>query len=45
MNTLTWVIVANAAVWLGIGFYMAFLAVCQRRLANRLAQMEILAHD
>lgn len=26
MDTLTWVIMANAAVWIGIGSYMAFLA-------------------
>ena len=45
MDTLTWVIMANAAVWLGIGGYMAFLATRQRSLAARLAQMEMLNHD
>ena len=45
MDTLTWVIMANAAVWIGIGSYMAFLAARQRSLATRLAQMEMLNHD
>lgn len=44
MDTLTWVIMANAAVWIGIGSYMAFLAARQRSLAARLAQMEMLNH-
>ena len=45
MDTLTWVIMANAAVWIGIGAYMAFMAARQRALAARLAQMEMLNHD
>ena len=45
MDTLTWVIMANAAVWIGIGSYMAFLAARQRSLAARRAQMEMLNHD
>lgn len=45
MDTLTWVIMANAAVWIGIGSYMAFLAARQRSLAARLTQMEMLNHD
>ena len=45
MDTLTWVIMANAAVWIGIGSYMAFLAARQCSLAARLAQMEMLNHD
>lgn len=45
MDTLTWVIMTNAAVWIGIGSYMAFLAARQRSLAARLAQMEMLNHD
>ncbi|MGV7094519.1 CcmD family protein [Desulfovibrio sp. QI0434] len=45
MDTLTWVIMANAAVWIGIGSYMAFLAARQRSLAARLVQMEMLNHD
>ena len=45
MDTLTWVIMTNAAVWIGIGAYMAFMAARQLSLAARLAQMEMLNHD
>ncbi len=45
MDTLTWVIMANAAGWIGRGAYMAFLAARQRSLTARLAQMEMLNHD
>lgn len=45
MDTLTWVVGANAAVWLGLGAYLAFMGVAQRRLAARLAQLELLNHD
>ena len=45
MDTLTWVAAANAAVWIGLGGYLAFLGVTQRRLAARLAQLELLNHD
>ena len=45
MDTQTWIILANAAVWIGLGAYMAFLAARQRTLMARLAQMEMLDHD
>ncbi|MDO5484537.1 MAG: CcmD family protein [Desulfovibrionaceae bacterium] len=45
MDTLTWLVLANAAVWLGIGGYLAFLAIQQHRLAVRLSQWEILRHE
>lgn len=45
MDTLTWVVAANAAVWLGLGAYLAFMGVTQRRLAARLAQLELLNND
>ena len=45
MDTLTWVVAANAAVWLGLGAYLAVMGVAQRRLAARLAQLELLNHD
>lgn len=45
MDTLTWVVVANAAVWLGLGTYLAFIGMAQRRLAVRLAQLELLNND
>lgn len=45
MDTLTWVVAANAAVWLGLGAYLALIGAAQRRLAARLAQLELLNHD
>lgn len=45
MNTLTWVILTNAAVWVGIGAYLALMAARQRSLNARLAQMEMLRHE
>lgn len=45
MDTLTWVILANAAVWAGVGGYLALLGLRQRALAARLAQLEMLGHD
>ena len=45
MDTLTWVVAANAAVWRGLGADLAVMGVAQRRLAARLAQLELLNHD
>ncbi len=45
MDALTWVMLANAAVWLGIGAYVAFLAARQCSLGVRIARMELLHHD
>lgn len=45
MDTLTWIIMTNAAVWVGLGAYLAFLGARQRTLAARLAQWEMLAND
>ena len=45
MDSLTWVILANAVVWLGIGGYVAYLAACQRALASRIRHMEMLNND
>ena len=45
MDTLTWVVATNAAVWLGLGAYLAFIGAAQRRLAARLAQLELLTND
>jgi CcmD family protein len=36
---------ANAAVWLGLGGYLFFMARANARLERRLAQMEALRHD
>lgn len=45
MNTLAWIVMANAAVWIGLGAYLAFLTAQQRALAARLRQWEMLNHD
>lgn len=45
MDTLSWLVLTNAAVWLGIGVYLVFLAIQQRTLAMRLSQWEILRHE
>ncbi|MBQ3059043.1 MAG: CcmD family protein [Desulfovibrio sp.] len=45
MDTLSWVVMTNAAVWLGIGGYLAFLAARQRALSIRLRQWELLHHE
>ena len=40
MDTLYWLLGANAAVWVGLGAYLAFLGSRQRALALRLARWE-----
>lgn len=40
MDTLYWLLGANAVVWLGLGAYVALLGARQRALAARLAQWE-----
>lgn len=45
MDHTTFLIAGNAVVWLGIGAYLAFLAMNQKRLGDRLAQLERLTHD
>lgn len=45
MDSLIWIAMANAAVWIGLGAYLAFLAAQQRALAARLSQWEMLDHD
>ena len=42
MDTLTWVVLTNAVVWLGLGVYMTFVALQQKQLRQRLDQLEIL---
>lgn len=43
MNYETYLLVANVAVWLGVGGYLAFLAARQKRLSTRIRQMEQLS--
>ncbi len=38
MTAVTWLMAANAALW--IGLYAAFLAASQKRLERRLSQWE-----
>lgn len=40
MDTIIWLMAANAVVWLGLGAYLAFMGSRQRGLAARLAQWE-----
>ncbi|MBQ9536511.1 MAG: CcmD family protein [Desulfovibrionaceae bacterium] len=40
MDQLTWVVTANVAVWLGLGFYLFFLSHKQNKLARRLKRLE-----
>ena len=45
MKAETYLFLANAAVWLGIGAYVAFMAVRQKNLEKRLIQLEMLGDD
>lgn len=40
-DALIWVMAASAVIWLGIGGYMAFLAMRQAALARRCKQLEL----
>ncbi|HJD96995.1 CcmD family protein [Mailhella massiliensis] len=40
MTAFDWLMAANAALWIGLGAYMAFLASEQKRLERRMAQWE-----
>jgi CcmD family protein len=44
MDTVVWLAVANAVLWIGLGAYLAFLALEQRSISARLAQWEALHH-
>lgn len=41
MNDIFWLAGASAAVWLGMGFYIAWLAAKQRQLARQLKNLEL----
>lgn len=45
MDITWWLIIANAAVWLGIGAYLVFLGARQKRLAESLRQLEIAQNE
>lgn len=40
MSAISWLIAANAALWIGLGLYVAFLARTQKNLEIRLRQWE-----
>lgn len=40
MTAAFWLMAANAALWIGLGLYMAFLAAEQKKLERRMAQWE-----
>lgn len=40
MTEAAWVFLANAAVWLGVGLYLARLHRAQAKLAERLKRLE-----
>ena len=43
MDPTGFLIAGNAVVWLGFGGYLAFLAMNQKRLGERLTQLERLS--
>lgn len=40
-----WLFLANAIVWIGLGCYLIFLGLGQKRLAENLRQLEILRDE
>ncbi len=42
MESFTWLLMANAAVWLGVGAYVFYIARTQKQLDKRIRQMELL---
>ena len=40
MTALSWLMLANMALWIGLGFFVAFLALSQKKLDKRLASLE-----
>ena len=44
MTALSWLIAANAALWIGLGLYVARMAAAQKKLERRVAQWEM-DHD
>jgi CcmD family protein len=45
MSATAYLFAANAVVWLGVAGYLAFLAMRQRRLDERLNQLELMRND
>ena len=40
MTEIHWVLAASAVIWLGLGAYLAFMAVRQKELEQRLRALE-----
>lgn len=45
MDSTQWLLMANAAIWLGIGAYLFLLARSQQNLDRRIRHMEMLGDD
>ncbi|AEL79424.1 hypothetical protein Dde_4022 [Oleidesulfovibrio alaskensis G20] len=45
MDSSNWLLMANAAVWLGVGAYLFFMARTQQQLDKRIRQMELMNDD
>lgn len=45
METITVLVLASVVVWIGFGGYLAMLVTKQKKLALRLAQMELKADE
>ncbi len=45
MESTQWLLIANVAVWLGIGGYLFLMARAQQTLDRRIRHMEMLADD
>lgn len=44
-NSTSWLLMANIAVWLGLGGYLCMLARNQKQLDRRIRQMELQNDD
>ena len=45
MDSSTWLFMANAAVWMGVGGYLFLLARNQKQIEQRIRQMELINND
>lgn len=45
MTDVQWLLIANLAVWLGLGAYLAFLLRAQNTLDERVRRLELLRDE
>lgn len=45
MNSYEWLLYAGAAVWSGLGLYLAYLGVKQARLSKRIRQLALMLEE